>query len=1261
MVKNIPSGDFVESEHFLAGSETFLVVLRLFSEGYGIPLAFFDIDGNQLSPSYGAAEFCTHYAHLDSPDKVPRSCARFHKELFSAVREKKKPRVAKCPMGIYCFSIPLIVENRLIGIIAGGHMLCQIPAEEFSYTLGGGDNGKLWESYRSMTVLRKKEMESALARLDEALRVSVREALEKFQCTRQLKKLIFGSRINEMVNTKMKLEDLLKHTTEEIADAVEVEICLILLWDKDRKDFTLFAANRNLPANEADMKFQMGEGVTGIVASTGKPVIIKDAMHDPRVIKKSLGIKSLLTVPLKVGEDSIGVLHVGTLKEIRDFSQRELEMVEALSSEAALAVNNTRLYEEGLRKTEELKRSKEELQSYFSQIGTALSSALNLQQLLRTIVEISVKLMTADAGSLYLIEDRKLSSQVSMGFEGDTSRMARFRLRESLMGWNDNDLGTAGGEGSKKSTEFFYGGESPRESVRAYLGIPLAMKDEIIGLLNIYSRERKDFQPDRIELLSAFANQATMAIDNALNFEKEQRRAKEATLLYEAARAIGSSFELQEILDISVRNLTEITQIDRCLLFLYDDKKKEFYTASHTGLSLDQREFFSYYRIFSHEISQDIWDDLTKGKPRLFSSPPPGCPALEKLFNLFPTNSCLLVPLIARERLMGIVYLDDSQMAHYFSDSQIRMILTLSIQIATTIQRSRLITKQEENTSQLKALLQVSSVLPSSLSLPKVFNLVVEKAAQLVSRPSVALLIMDDMEDDFTLEAHRGLEDPLMDSGLQKSIAQQAVEKKRHTVIFFDKEPEDDIGKALWDCGIGGVISIPLIAKRRLVGVLNCFCDIGHQFSFEEIRLLRSFANHAAIAVENARLHGVVRNKVRELATLFEVGKAITSTLQFDRVMEEIAKNIKRVMNTDACSIMLLDEEHKELSMQTSIGLQSSGQEQKIKLGEGVAGIAAKTGRPMILLDMQGKKSPHKFPKSLRDQGLRTILSVPLETKGRIIGLINIYLKEIYYYKPLEINLLVALANQAAIAIENARLYEQQYSVAQILQAIVMPQKEFHFPGLEIGYIYISSLELSGDYFDLIPLSNTKLSLVIADVSGKGPPAAIYTVRAKYILKSYAIAGYQPREILSMVNNMIVPETGDDKFISLFYTEVDLKKKLLRFSSAGHEPPIFCSQKTRELTLLETEGLLIGISYDAKFKQEEIAFENGDVLVLYTDGITEARGSKKEIFGIERLMEIVKKHAHLEPQALAQRIYTAVQKYTRRKLNDDFSLLVVKL
>jgi len=1260
MIKYVPSGDFVERDHFLSGSATSLMLINFFVESYGIPLALFDDEGNQVAPLCGPLGFCTRYISLS--DVSLKACSRFHKDLFTWVREKKKHRIVRCPAGLYCFAIPLFVEGQLMGILAGGHMISTEPhgESEFGVIESESHKGELKKLYRALPALSKKEMEQAVGRLANAIKISVEEAYEKYHSNRQLRKLIFASKINEMVNTKMKLEELLERTTREIAEAVEVDICLLLLWDKERKDFTLFAGNKKLTGEDAEMKFRMGEGVTGIVASTGKSVIIKDAQNDPRVVKKNLGIKSLMTVPLKVGGDSIGVLHVGTTRRRREFTQRELGFVEALSSEVALAVNNTRLYEEGLKKTEELQRSKQALQSYFSQIGTALSSALNLHQLLRMIVELSMNLIGSEAGSLYLIEDRKLASQISVGLEKEPAHLSRYRLQGSLIGWEKKSQPFAYDE-LQGPSEILYRQSTPREAITCYLGIPLSIKDEIIGLLNIYSRDGREFPLDKIELLTAFASQAAMAIDNALNFEKEQKRAREATLLYEAARAIGQSFDMEEILNISVENLTRITQVDRCLIFLFDDRKREFFMAAHTGLSTEQKDFFSYYRISGIEVSQDIWDDLARGKPRIFTTVPPDCPALEKLFQLFPTNSCLLVPLIAREKLLGLMYIDDSKMAHFFSDSQIRLVMTLSIQMATALQRARLITKQEENTNQLKALLQVSSVLPSSLSLPKVFNLVVEKATQLVSKPSVALLIMDDSEKDFVLEASRGLEEPLKDSVVQKKIAESAIEKKRYTTMFIDEETEESLGRTLWKCGIGGALSIPLIAKRRLAGVLNCFCDAGYQFTFEEIRLLRSFANHAAIAVENARLHGVVRNKVRELATLFEVGKAITSTLQFDRVLEEITKNVKRAMNADACSIMLLDEDRKELSTKTATGLSKSHFGQRIKLGEGVAGIAAKTGRPMILLDLQSKKSPYIFPKSIREEGLKTILSVPLETKGRIIGIINIYLKEIYYYKPLEINLLVALSNQAAIAIENARLYEAQFKVAQILQSIVMPQKDFVFPGIELGYHYISSLELSGDYFDLIPLGTTKFSLVIADVSGKGPPAAIYTARAKYILKSYAIAGYQPREILSMVNYMIVPETGDEKFISLFYVEVDLKKKLLRFCSAGHEPPIYGCQKTKDLKLLETEGLLIGVSYDAKFKQEEIPFDNGDILVLYTDGITEARASKGEIFGLERLMEIVKKCMHLDPQTISNRIYTAVQTYTRRKLNDDFSLLVVRL
>lgn len=1261
MIKNIPHNDYVESTHFITGSKACQTIISLFAENHKVAIAVFDLEGNQVGPLVGSLPFCQRYASLDKPEKVMKQCMKFHKELFASAIDRKKPRIMKCHMGLFCFTIPMAIDDRIVGFISGGHVLSGEPREECIHRLrmDYGDNEEIWENYQSLQTMTRKGIEAIVERLSDALKSCIEEAYDKHQSTRQLRKLIFASKINEMVNTKMRLEDLLKRTTTEIADAIDVDVCLIMLLDREHKDFILSAVNVDLPEDDLKMKFRVDEGVTGIVAATRRYVFVKDAQRDPRVVRKSLGFKSLLSLPLKVGEDIIGVLHIGTLKKMREFTHREIAFIEALTSEAALAVNSTVLYEESVRKTEELKRSKMELQSYFSQIGTALSSALNLNQLLRMIVELSIKLIGADAGSLYLIEDRRLSTQVAIGLENGHASPAQFRLRESLLGWGD-DGELLQSEGSVPSTELLRP-RSAQDDIKSYLGIPLAVKEELIGLLNMYTKDSREFQPEKIELLLAFANQAAMAIDNALNYEKEQRRAREATLLYEAARAIGQSFDMSEILNITVEHLVQITQIDRCLIFLSDDHEKDFYLAAYRGLSVDQNEFFALYRFTSHEISQDIRDDLLRGRSRIFSGMPPDCPALEKLFNLIPTNSCLLVPLIAREKLLGVIFLDDSQVAHYFSDSQIRLVMTLSIQIATAIQRSRLITKQEENTNQLKALLQVSSVLPTSLSLPKVFNLVVEKAAQLVSKPAIALLIMDDDINDFVLEASRGLEESLLDSELQKEITRSAVEKKRYTILTIDDTSEGKMELALWMAGIGGVLSIPLIAKRRLVGVLNCFSDAGHHFTFEEIRLLRSFANHAAIAVENARLHGIVRNKVRELATLFEVGKAITSTLDFERVLEEITKNINRAMSTDACSIMMLDEEQKELSIKTATGLARANYGSKIKLGEGIAGIAAKTGRPMILLDLPVKKSVYKFPRSIREEGLKTILSVPLETKGKIIGLINVYLKDIYYYKPYEISLLRALSNQAAIAIENARLYEAQANVAKILQSIVMPQKEFVFPGLEIGYHYISSLELSGDYFDLIPLSSTKMSLVIADVSGKGPPAAIYTARAKYILKSYAIAGYQPREILAMVNNLIVPETGDEKFISLFYVEIDLKKKLLRFSSAGHEPPIYCRTKTRELSLLETEGLLIGVTFDAKFKQEELPFENGDVLVLYTDGITEARGNKGEIFGIERLMEIVKKQAHLEPQALANRIYTAVQKYTRRKLNDDFSLLVVRL
>ena len=195
----------------------------------------------------------------------------------------------------------------------------------------------------------------------------------------------------------------------------------------------------------------------------------------------------------------------------------------------------------------------------------------------------------------------------------------------------------------------------------------------------------------------------------------------------------------------------------------------------------------------------------------------------------------------------------------------------------------------------------------------------------------------------------------------------------------------------------------------------------------------------------------------------------------------------------------------------------------------------------------------------------------------------------------------------------------------------------------------------------MFQLDENRFSIVIADVSGKGHSAAIYTVRVKYLLKAYALAGFSPAEILTKVNTSIIPETEEDKFITLFYLEINVQDKTLKYSSAGHEPVLLYNSKNKSREYLTTEGMIIGITEEAEFEQETKTYQNGDVLALYTDGITEAVNEKEEPFGTDKICEVISKNSKKPAQFIANYLHSTVQKYTKRKLHDDFSLIIVKL
>lgn len=1031
----------------------------------------------------------------------------------------------------------------------------------------------------------------------------------------------------------------------------------------------------------APAAFFAQDSVTAHVLETNHELLVDDLAHDSTYLRANLckwHSGATLAIPLGVDETPFGVLILARPAGAAAFPGSDLPLALEVATEVAMAVDGALRFEEMQQTARQIERSREEIRGYFHQIGAAMSSALNLEQLLRLIVNLCIRVTQADGGSVCLIEDGRLRQRVSLGLHAGATAPY---VRESLVGWGAREAPPS--TSVERMPLVAHPSAARGAQVRSFLGVPLVIKDEVRGQINIYCHHERDFAADDVALLTTFAGQAALAIENAQMFRFESQRAREATLLYRAARAIAMAADLPSVLRVSVTQMLRVTEADRCMVFLARDrgghKAQEFRLAHAAGLSPDQAEFFSLQRITPSQLSSVAWDQLARGREIFLGGPPADSPVLSRFFALLPTNACLLVPLLANEQLLGLLYVDDSNIARTYDASQVRIVMTLALQIATAIERTMLVARQAENLEQLGALQQVSTAVTGTLSLPRVLKMVVEKAGELLSNRACALLVRNSDGGPLHLREVGSVPQRLADGGLQNRIAAECLKRKRP--VAFHLGPTDKTGArppgshaeivaAMREAELGAYLAVPLVARRRIVGVLNCFAEAGQTFDQAAIRLMRSFANQAAGALENARLHEMVEDKVQQLGSLFEVGKAITSTLQLDRVLQTVTENVLEVMGADGCAILLLEEHSNTLRLQTSLGLGPHHASRSFSLDRGFLGEAARTGRPLVLVDEgRGKTSggddvlgSQAFPDAVRRDGLRSILSAPLTVRGRLIGLINIYDRRVHYHDPAEISLLTTLSSQAAIAIENARLYHEKNQVAELLRSILLPRERFHHPRVEVGHRFIPSQELAGDYYEMFPLSDARAAFCIADVSGKGPKAAIYAARARYIVKSYAQAGYAPRDVTTMLNRLISSETEPEMFITLLYAEIDLTRGVLEFASAGHEPAVVWSARRRKTRLLAPQNLVIGVERDCTYRHTRTRLDEGDLLVLYTDGVTEARReSTPEAFGLQRLRALIEENPTLAPQALADRITSAVQRFAHRKLDDDFSLMVVRI
>jgi serine phosphatase RsbU (regulator of sigma subunit)/HAMP domain-containing protein len=395
---------------------------------------------------------------------------------------------------------------------------------------------------------------------------------------------------------------------------------------------------------------------------------------------------------------------------------------------------------------------------------------------------------------------------------------------------------------------------------------------------------------------------------------------------------------------------------------------------------------------------------------------------------------------------------------------------------------------------------------------------------------------------------------------------------------------------------------------------------------------------------------------VSEMSAVQAVSDAALSTVRLDELLPPLVQRVVAALGGDGGAVWFLDEETGELVAPEPFG-RHPGAARRLRPGEGLAGRTAQAYRAVPLRDLEELRA---VDPELAARGVQAALSVPLRVGGRTIGVVEVLARAPRNFGARDIRLLETFADRVALAVSNARSYERQQEIGRVIQQALMPSPSLRLPGVAMAGRYQPSREVGGDFYAALPLADGRIGLAIADVAGKGIPAATLAARTRYLLEALALDGRDPAEVLARLNTALVNDPGTNLFVSLFYAVLTPARGLLRWASAGHLPPLLFRADAARPAPLDAAGLLLGIQPGETYTSRETVLAPGDVLVLYTDGLTEARRADGELFGDARFAAAVADARGGSPEEIADAVMHAVADWAGVGQRDDRALAVIR-
>ncbi len=563
----------------------------------------------------------------------------------------------------------------------------------------------------------------------------------------------------------------------------------------------------------------------------------------------------------------------------------------------------------------------------------------------------------------------------------------------------------------------------------------------------------------------------------------------------------------------------------------------------------------------------------------------------------------------------------------------------------------------------LAYLVQLADALNTTLDLQTLLVRTAELVRTVIPYRIFAILLLSERTHDLRMRFQIGHSPDVqrMRFPVGKGIVGQ-VALTRQPILLNDVSTDPNYFAA--NPNVRSELAVPLIAKNRMIGVMDIESEQAAYFRPEHLHLLVLTASRIAQAIENARLYARVSRQAETLAVLNEISAELTSILDLDELLSRIGQLLRRVIDYQMFSIMLLDDRGETLITRYAWRFgYAHAPLRRIPITSGLVGAAVREWRPVNVPDV------HKDPRYIEmNPETRSELIVPLFHKGRVIGVLDLEHTRPSFFNEEHQRTLTTMGAQVAIAIENARLYqavsrqekqlERDIAMAREVQLRLQPAVPPQHSNAEIAAVFLPARTIGGDLYDFLDYGPGRTAMVLGDVSGKAAPAALFAALVSGIMRSAALHQPSPSEMLTLLNNTLQERRLESQYVVMLFALWEDEQRRLRVANSGAVQPVLCRGGQPEI--IKTEGFPLGLFPSVTYEETELTTAPGDVIVLISDGILDAENESDEMYGEERLMAVLCASRELPALQIAEAILADVTRFqgTQERFDDETILIL---